>query len=140
MDRDPTTLTAPDEETCRTLLATVQRGRIALTERALPMIVPVRFACLDRDLVFPVDDPSLGRAGFGNHVVCFEADLADVDHSTNGAPILAWTVAVIGRLAVITEPSHLERCRALRLTTTPDLPGDFLRMAPEVFQGRVRPH
>jgi nitroimidazol reductase NimA-like FMN-containing flavoprotein (pyridoxamine 5'-phosphate oxidase superfamily) len=140
MDRDPTTLTAPDEETCRTLLATVQRGRIALSERALPMIVPVRFACLDRDLVFPIDDPSLGRAGIGNHVVCFEADLTDADDSTGGVPIVAWTVAVIGRLTVVTEPAHLERCRALQLTTARDLSGEFLLMAPEVFQGRVRPH
>ena len=68
---DPQVL-APDE--CLRLLAGERLGRVAITVKALPVILPVRFA-LDRDEI-------LFRAAFGGvlaeatrqAVVAFEAD------------------------------------------------------------------
>jgi len=139
MQFDQVPSTRLDEEACRALLGTVRLGRIALSEHALPMILPVAYACLDRDVVFQVSEPALVRAAHGNHVVCFEADLARADAATNGVPVVAWTVAVIGQLSVITEPVDLERCRALPRLTPPGPSAEFIRMSPELFQGRLGP-
>jgi uncharacterized protein len=139
MQRDQVPSARLDEQACRALLGSVRLGRVALSERALPMILPVPFACLDRDVVFQVSEPALVRAAHDKHVVCFEADHARADAATDGVPVIAWTVAVVGQLSVITEPVDLERCRALPELNSPGPSAEFIRMSPEVFQGRLGP-
>ena len=129
-----------DEAACRALLHTVRLGRVALTDGALPMILPLTFACLDRDLVFRTGPGVLQRAALARQVVCFEADWVD-EKITAG-----WSVSAIGHLRAVTEPAHAERCRATALPTwsnamtsgsAPDHDA-FVALTPELFSGRRR--
>ncbi len=141
MHADHQELIVLDEAACRALLCTTRLGRVALTDGALPMIMPVTFACLDRDLVFHAEPGALARAALARQVVCFEADWVD-DEITEG-----WSVAAIGQLRTVTDPVEEERCRAAALRTwTTAVPsgsatgvGDFVALTPEMFSGRRRP-
>ena len=140
MHTDHQGLIVLDEDACRTLLHTCRLGRIALTDGALPMILPVTFACLDDDLVFRTGPGALERAAVARQVVCFEADWLD-EQITAG-----WSVSAIGQLRAVTDPALAERCRAAALPTwsnaaasgsAPDVSA-FVALTPELFSGRRR--
>ena len=128
-----------DEASCRGLLHTVRLGRVALTDGALPMILPLTFACLDRDLVFRAGPGALQRAALARQVVCFEADWVD-ERVTAG-----WSVSAIGHLRAVTDPAHVERCNAAALPTWSNAAisgsaddSTFVVLTPELFSGRQR--
>jgi hypothetical protein len=75
---------------CLQLLATVSLGRVALSHRALPMILPVHFAMLDdRIVVHSMVGTTLDRTT-DNTVVAFEAE------GPAGASDPSWSVVVHG--------------------------------------------
>lgn len=125
-----------DEAACRTLLHSSRLGRIALTDRALPMILPITFACLDRDILFRVGPGTLRRAADAEQVVCFETDWAD--ERGHGA----WSVAAIGRLNRVQDPGLVEACRKVDDTLWSNGPtqgsGGYVTLSPQVITGRRR--
>jgi uncharacterized protein len=119
-----------NDSECLDLLSTVRLGRIALTHNALPIILPVTFACLDRDLIFSVSPGVLARAAADEQIVCFESDWLD------DAQLNAWSVVVIGRLSMMTDPVHLRRAQRLELTPWSADPTVYVKLAPEIYSGR----
>ena len=55
-----------DDEQCLALLGRSQLGRIALSLRAMPIVVPVRYRLDDGDLLFAVSGEQLKKALHGN--------------------------------------------------------------------------
>lgn len=125
-----------DEEACRTLLHSSRIGRIALTDRALPMILPITFACLDRNIVFRVGPGTLRRAADAEQVVCFETDWADESGRA------AWSVAAIGRLTRVREPVLVEACQRTDLPLWSNAQaadsGGYIALSPQMITGRRR--
>jgi nitroimidazol reductase NimA-like FMN-containing flavoprotein (pyridoxamine 5'-phosphate oxidase superfamily) len=115
---------------CVALLSTVYLGRLALTERALPIILPVTFACLDGDIVFNVAAGVLLRAAETGHVVCFEAD------SAGGGRSMSWSVYTIGPLSVVEGQASRELVQHLDLGRWSHSSTTSVRLTPHVFSGR----
>ena len=98
-----------DREDCLELLRDEPVGRVALTARALPVVLPVNFALLDGEIVWrSAQGTKLSDASAG-FVVAFEADHYDPDHKQG------WSVMIQGLAHVITEADQLERARRLPL-------------------------
>lgn len=121
-----------DDAACNELLGSVRLGRIALTNGALPVILPVAFGRIENDLVFNVGPGILARAAAAEHIVCFQTDWADDDLRS------AWSVSAIGQLSVITQPAKLQRAAQLDLGTWSTTDGSFLRLEPHFLSGRSR--
>jgi nitroimidazol reductase NimA-like FMN-containing flavoprotein (pyridoxamine 5'-phosphate oxidase superfamily) len=82
--RGPDVLT---REQCLELLASVRLGRVALSESALPVVVPVRYELADEGVVV---GPEQFDVRLGGAVVAFEVD--DIDPESNEG----WSVQVTG--------------------------------------------
>jgi hypothetical protein len=121
-----------DEEACVELLRTSALGRVALTHEALPIILPVAFSFLDRDLIFAVGPGVLARAAENSQIVCFEADWADAGF------LNAWNVSVIGPLSTVTDPTEVARAQELPLGPWPTASASFVKLAPGIYSGRRR--
>ncbi len=94
---------------CLELLRDEPVGRVALTARALPIVLPVNFALLDGDIVWrSAEGTKLNDAAAG-FVVAFEVDHYELDHQQG------WSVMVQGLAHVITDVEELERAKALPL-------------------------
>jgi nitroimidazol reductase NimA-like FMN-containing flavoprotein (pyridoxamine 5'-phosphate oxidase superfamily) len=79
---------------CLELLALAPRGRVALSDRALPIIVPVSYRLVGDAIEIEATGRILTNAGAKGHVVCFEADSSGPDED--------WSVVVIGKLRAST--------------------------------------
>ena len=121
-----------NDHECLTLLGSVRLGRIALTNRALPIILPVAFATMDSDLVFRVGEGAIAKAADMQQVVCFEADWAD--HSLAAA----WSVTAIGQLFTLRHPSDLEQAMRLDLEPWTADCDTFVGLRPQLLSGRSR--
>lgn len=98
-----------DRDDCLGLLQDEPVGRVALTSRALPVVLPVNFAMLDGDIVWrSAQGTKLNDASSG-FVVAFEVDHYEPDHKRG------WSVMIQGLAHVITEPDELEHARKLPL-------------------------
>jgi hypothetical protein len=84
-------------------------GRLGLTQRALPVVLPVAFGLVDDDPVFRVGPGAVRSAAETSAVCCFEVDAAGTDWSW------AWSVVVIGALELMRDPDLVERAGALGL-------------------------
>jgi nitroimidazol reductase NimA-like FMN-containing flavoprotein (pyridoxamine 5'-phosphate oxidase superfamily) len=83
-----------DRAECLERLASVGRGRVALTVGALPVIVPVRYVVSDGNIVFPVSRDDVWRAT-DDHIVAFNAEGVDgYEH--------VWSVGVLSRARHVT--------------------------------------
>jgi nitroimidazol reductase NimA-like FMN-containing flavoprotein (pyridoxamine 5'-phosphate oxidase superfamily) len=89
---------------CLALLGSVPVGRLVHTSHALPAIWPLNFVLLP-DAVYLRTSRGSGawRAADGAAVVAFEAD--DVDARGR----YGWSVVVIGRAGLVTDPATLAR-------------------------------
>ena len=76
------------------LLGGANLGRVALSDRALPVVLPVLYRVVRDAIEFEATGRLLMTAGRDGHVVCFEADAIDHDHNQG------WSVLVTGRLAI----------------------------------------
>ena len=91
------------------LLATVPIGRIIFTRRALPAVELIHFALDNGDIVIRADPGDTLAADIGGAVVAFEADSLDVAHRAG------WSVAIIGRSRIVTDPAEIGRLRKIGL-------------------------
>lgn len=119
-------------EECLALLDSVRLGRIALTDHALPIILPLVFARIDDRLLFKVGPGAVSRAAQLGHVVCFEAD------SFGDAHDQAWSVTAIGRLSIVTDPTMLQRVDQVDLAPWSAACSTVASLVPEVINGRRR--
>jgi nitroimidazol reductase NimA-like FMN-containing flavoprotein (pyridoxamine 5'-phosphate oxidase superfamily) len=92
---------------CLRLLASVSVGRVGLSVKALPAVLPVNFALLDGEVVFRTAEGTKFHAAVAGRVLAFEADHYDPDG------LSGWSVLVQGVSRVVTEPTELQRTQQL---------------------------
>ena len=109
MEIDGAGLRVLTRDECLALLATAQIGRIAVSARALPLILPVRFAMDGDQIVISTRYGTTLDASTRDTVVAFEAE-GPSSHSTVG-----WSVHVNGIARHVTAPVELDRLAALLL-------------------------
>jgi uncharacterized protein len=94
---------------CLRLLASVSVGRIAISVRALPLILPVRFVVDGDSILIRTHPGTTLEAATRGAVVAFEAEGA------NSPDLLDWSVLVTGVARHLTEAEHRVRGEALGL-------------------------
>lgn len=122
-------------EECLELLSAEPVGRVALTARALPIVLPVNFAVLDGNIVWRSAQGTKLNAAAAGFVVAFEADHYDADHQEG------WSVMVQGMAHVITDGGDLERARGLSLESwaLDGVADRYVRLVPNIITGmRIR--
>jgi len=92
---------------CLAFLASADVGRIAISTRALPLILPVRFVMAGDKIVISTWIGTTLDASTHHTVVAFEAD-GPSSHSSVG-----WSVHVNGIARHVTDPVELDRLAAL---------------------------
>jgi nitroimidazol reductase NimA-like FMN-containing flavoprotein (pyridoxamine 5'-phosphate oxidase superfamily) len=96
-----------DDEECLRLLPRLPVGRLGFSAGALPVVLPVNFAVVDRTIVFCTEPGLKLDAALARAVACLEVDDYDVlSHS-------GWSVLATGRLDVVTTPDRLAAMRQL---------------------------
>ncbi len=119
------------DEVCRSLLSGAALGRIGLTVGALPVILPMTYAVLDGDIVIRAGWGSKLDAAADGQVVCFEADAYNALYHDG------WSVLVIGKAEIITDPAELERVGNLALRAWAFADGDhYIRIRFDLVSGR----
>ncbi|GJF24636.1 MULTISPECIES: pyridoxamine 5'-phosphate oxidase family protein [Streptomyces] len=99
--RDPV-LRDLDAQECRALLSTHGVGRLALTTRNGPVVLPVNYEVADGTIAFRTAPGSTAAEAAGNEVA-FEVDHID-DAMSQG-----WSVLAVGRGRAVTDPEKLRR-------------------------------
>jgi nitroimidazol reductase NimA-like FMN-containing flavoprotein (pyridoxamine 5'-phosphate oxidase superfamily) len=106
-------------------------GRIAISQQALPFILPVNFALDGANIVFRTRQGGMLDRGCRNTVVAFEVDEYDRDNATG------WSVVVVGVANVLYAGEWL---RAVELGLTSAGAGDgelFVKIVPGSITGRA---
>ena len=98
VDRNGLEILARDE--CLRLLATAMLGRIALTHRALPTVLPVNFRLAGERILIRTSRGTKLDAATRNAVVAFEVDDIDPDSHTG------WSVVVTGVAQELIDPAE----------------------------------
>ena len=122
------------EAECIRLLASTNVGRVAMTQHALPVVLPVNFALDGHGVVIRTAPGSLLAAAHNDVVVAFEADQLDPETCTG------WSVLVTGTMREIATASGVLRAQQLRLA--PWVGGErhhFVRITPGLVSGRRIP-
>ncbi len=124
-----------DREDCLALLRDEPVGRVALTARALPVVLPVNFALMEGDIVWrSAQGTKLNDASAG-FVVAFEADHYDTERK------LGWSVMIQGLAHVIEDAEELALARELPLESwaLEGAADRYVRLVPNVVTGtRIR--
>ncbi len=118
------------------LLASVPLGRIIFTRRALPAVELIHFAVDNGDIVIRADPGDPLVTDIRDTVVAFEADSLDVAHQAG------WSVSIIGRSRVVTDPGEIDRLQKIGLRSWgAGEAAHFIRISPELLNGRrLRAH
>lgn len=107
-------------------------GHVALTARALPVVLPVSFAMIDGDIVWRSAQGTKLNDTSSDFVVAFEADHYEADHAQG------WSVMVQGLAHVVTDSEELDRARELPLEswTAEGVADRYVCLVPDVVTGR----
>ena len=116
---------------CLRLLSGQTIGRLALTARALPTILPVNYWFDGRAIYVRTNRGSKLDAAMRDAVVAFEVDEVDaVEHT-------GWSVVVTGVATVVTDEAELERLRHAPIARwAPEWEGYVLSISLELVSGR----
>ena len=120
---------------CLELLRSEPVGRVALTARALPVVLPVNFALLDGEIVWRSAQGTRLNDASAGFVVAFEVDHYDADHKRG------WSVMIQGLAHVITDAEELARARELPLESwaLEGLADRYVCLVPNIVTGmRIR--
>lgn len=135
MDRDRAPVFEElDPEDCLELLRGENVGRVALTARALPIVLPVNFAVLEGDIVWRCAQGTKLNDASAGFVVAFEVDHFESDHQ-------GWSVMIQGLAHVSTEEEELARVSQLPLESwsLDGMADRYVRLVPNVMTGtRIR--
>lgn len=118
---------------CLEHLASTSMGRLGVTIRALPAILPVNFRLHDDHVVLRSVPGSKLDAATAGTVVAFEAD----DHAPDGA--WGWSVLVQGIAEEVLDPDEVAELRSLHLDAWAFPAGEahrFLRIPTDLVSGR----
>lgn len=96
-----------DAAECLGLLTGCRIGRVAATVGALPVVMPVRFVRVGRDVLFFAPGQGAADTAFHGTIVAFEADGFDGDDG--------WVVQLVGRAEQVDEPDALDAALAAGL-------------------------
>ena len=120
---------------CLRLLGSVAIGRLALSIRALPVVLPCNFGLTPDGIVIRTGGgPELDQA-CDQAVVAFEVDGLDPIDETG------WSVLVQGLATVLTGPADLEAACQLELAPWDNPQGDsFVRVPLDLVNGRRLGH
>jgi nitroimidazol reductase NimA-like FMN-containing flavoprotein (pyridoxamine 5'-phosphate oxidase superfamily) len=119
-----------DRAECEALLRTQRIGRVGLCTGS-PLVLPVVYALLDRDVVFRTAPGEKLIAAALNRTVAFE-----VDHFDEAARA-GWSVNVVGPADEIVAAEELARVRALGLEPwAGEFRDRFVRIRAEDVSGR----
>lgn len=106
---------------CLDLLATTRLGRVGVSVRALPVILPVTYAVIGETVVFRTAPGSKLTAAVHRSVVAFEADRGDL------CGAWGWSVLVQGVASEITDAAQLAEARGRLDRDLPFLDGEVAR-------------
>ncbi|MEU6260859.1 pyridoxamine 5'-phosphate oxidase family protein [Streptomyces sp. NPDC047043] len=112
------------------LLGTVQLGRVAFSDQALPAIRPVNHVVEEGDIIVRTHGGSalLVRA-LQSEVVAYEAD--EIDPVTR----TGWSVVVTGTATRVVDPAALTRYERLLVPWVATEMGHVVRIRPEIVNG-----
>jgi uncharacterized protein len=129
--RPPATALTPDQ--CLELLRKEYLGRVAITYRALPVVVPVHYRILDGSVVFLTTEGSTLAGATKGSVVAFEVDHSSEDGSCG------WSVLIQGIAQHIVDPDELRVANQLTLASWLSECGadHFVRIHPDFVTGRA---
>lgn len=131
MEVDRNGLEVLDRDECLRLLATATLGRIGVTSRSLPTVLPVNFKLDGERILVRTGVGSKLDAATQNAVVAFEVDDFDPMHHSG------WSVVVTGVTSEITDPAELARLRAAGLARwAPHGDGRVIAISTELVSGR----
>ena len=123
LDRNGLRILNPRE--CVALLATARVGRVALSDRALPTVMPVIYELDESAITFYASGGLLSQAAARGDVVCFEVDFADAGENQ------LWSVVVIGKLRLATPESSRSAAAGKRFGT------DKISLTMTIVSGRA---
>ena len=109
MDFDRNGFEVLSRQECLRLLRSSGVGRIGLTSGALPVILPVNYACIDDDVVVRTSRGTKLSAAADSAVVAFEVDQIDPPDRRS------WSVMVTGVAEQVTDPDQISRYDGLEL-------------------------
>jgi nitroimidazol reductase NimA-like FMN-containing flavoprotein (pyridoxamine 5'-phosphate oxidase superfamily) len=135
MEVDRNGLEVLSREDCLALLKTALLGRVAITTKALPSIVPVNFRFDGSEILIRTGRGTKLDAATQNAVVAFEVD--EVEPSRQ----IGWSVVVTGIAREITDPDELADAEKLHLERwAPGPDHRVVAISTDVVSGRrVRP-
>jgi len=120
------------EDECRALLETVSLGRLALSVRALPVVLPVDFVVHGAGLILRVGAADGFEAACDGTVVAFQVDRVD------GPGGVGWSVLVQGRARVLRAGDELVSAdRALSLVWVDSAPHLYVRLGLDLVTGQA---
>lgn len=97
------------EQECLELLKQKYVGRIGITVSALPVILPVNYKMIDKDIIIRTDPGAKLSNARRREIVAFEVDGIDTTYHTG------WSVLIQGYAEVITDPDLLKQAQQLAL-------------------------
>ena len=120
-----------DRAECLTLLSEARTGRVGVSVRALPVILPVNYALMGDAIVLRSVSGSKLDAALAGAVVAFEVDQLH-EHTAGG-----WSVLVQGVATVLKEPTELARAETLGLRPWVNGRNDrYVKISTDVISGR----
>jgi uncharacterized protein len=124
-----------DRDECLTLLASEPVGRIGITDRAMPSILPVNYLLDGSDVIIRSTAGSKLAAATREAVVAFETD------SFDPAKQSGWSVLVVGVAHHVTNSTEIDRLSRLGLRPYIDgAASNFIRIRTAQITGRrLRP-
>ena len=122
MERRPSALQELSRARCLDLLASTTIGRVGVSVRALPAILPVSYAVVGERVIFCSAPGAKLEAAIHRQVVAFEADRYDPRGDWG------WSVLVQGVASEIIAPPDLIAARDLLGTGGPALDGETVRL------------
>jgi nitroimidazol reductase NimA-like FMN-containing flavoprotein (pyridoxamine 5'-phosphate oxidase superfamily) len=119
-----------DRETSLRLLATATLGRIGVTNRALPTILPVNFRFDGQRILVRTSVGTKLQAAAAGAVVAFEVDDFDpLYHS-------GWSVVVTGPAEEVSDPDELAQAQRAQLPHWVPADGHIIAIDPAIVSGR----
>jgi uncharacterized protein len=118
------------EPECRELLAGATLGRLAFTDGALPVVVPVPYALHDEHVVLATRRGSAMAAAVRRAVVAFVVD------SFGEAGQDGWAVTAVGPSRLVTRPSEVTALdRLQRMWRVPIADRCYVAVRPDLLSG-----
>ena len=119
-----------DREECLCLLRQAPIGRVVLSQKCLPVALPVNICVLDDAVVFATDEGSKLDAAVTGQVVSVEVDDIDTSDRTG------WSVVVTGIADLVTDRLQFEQARAQLHPWAPGPHPFFVKVPSTLVSGR----